>query len=120
MDLPVRLVLAVMRSASTEKIRPVDWWTRAQSALHSAAAMSQSYGHMVSVMGHKLQISTFNQHSAVEISTIGAAIEDFEAFRFECERDALYIVAEAQARRQIERELKEQHGHNEEIRKAGL
>ena len=105
--LPVRLVLAVMRSASTEKIRPVDWWTRAQSALHSASAMSQSYGQMVSIMGHKLQIATFQRNSAIEISSIGVSIEDFERFRFECERDALYIVAEAQARRQLERESKE-------------
>jgi len=110
--LSVLLVLAVMRSASTEKIRPMDWWTRAQSALHSAAAMSQSYGQMVSIMGNKLQISTYKHHSALEISRIGEAIGDFEAFRFECERDALYIVAEAQARRQIEREQKEStHGY---------
>jgi hypothetical protein len=105
--LGVRLVLAMMQSASTNNIRPVDWWTRAQSAIHSAAAMATSYGQMVSVMGRKLNIDTFTRASSVEISSIGAAIEDFEAFRYECERDALYIVAEAQARRQIERELKE-------------
>lgn len=106
-DLAVDLVLAVMRSASTEHIRPMDWWIRAQSALYSAAAMSQSYGQMVSVMGRKLQIATYNQNSANKISSIGIELktdDDFEVFRNLCEREALYVVAEAQARRSIERE----------------
>lgn len=124
--LAVRLVLGVMRSASTEKIRPMDWWSRAQSALHSAAAMSaRSFGQMTSVMGRKLQIDTYNASSASVISSIGEQLTDpdlYEAFRSLCERDALYVVAEAQARRQIERELKERKndGNGSEIGEAGL
>jgi hypothetical protein len=117
-DLAVRLVLAVIRSASTEKIRPVDWWIRAQSALRSGAAMAQSYGQMISTMGRKLQIDTFTRYSSTEISIIGKEIGDFEAFRHMCERDALYVVAEAQAMRTIERESR--RDEHEEIRKAGL
>jgi hypothetical protein len=120
--LAVSLVLGVMRSASTEKIRPMDWWIRAQSALKSAASMAGSFGQLTSIMGRKLQIPTFNGISSRLISSIGEQVadpDDFESFRCLCERDALYIVAEAQARRQIERELKENHDDTE-IRQAGL
>jgi hypothetical protein len=123
-DLAVELVLAIMRSASTEKIRPMDWWVRAQSAMHSAAAMAQGYGQMVSIMGRKLQIATYTQNSAIVISSIGRELkneEGFELFRDMCESDTLYIVAEAQARRMIEREEREQHGcDDQEIGEAGL
>lgn len=106
-ELAVNLVLGVLRSASTEKIRPMDWWSRAQSALHSGAAMAQGFGQMVSVMGRKLQIDTLNQHSANAVSSIASELGDeetFESFRYICERDALYIIAEAQALRAIQRE----------------
>lgn len=105
-DLAVRLILRIMDSASLDKIRPTDWWSRAQNALYSAATMAQGYGQMVSILGRKLQIDTFTKTTSIEISLIGKEIqtpEVFELFRWLCERDSLYVVAEACALKQLEK-----------------
>jgi hypothetical protein len=93
-----------MRSASTDRIRPKDWWNRAHSALYAAAAMADSFGSMVSIMGRKLQIDAYTARSATGIRELDAELEDFESFRRVCESDALYIVADAQVMRAEERE----------------
>lgn len=97
--LAVDLLLAVMRSASTDKIRPIDWWSRGKSALEVAAAQAETFSHLVSRMGAKLQIEAFRAESSKEISSLGRTLKDgdFIHFRDLCQRDALYIAALAQA-----------------------
>lgn len=103
-DYGAALVLAMMASASTERIRPVDWWTRAKSALETAAASCQDYPSLVSIMGRKLQIDATTKESSAELARIEAAVRlEFERFRRVCERQALYIVALAQDARAVAR-----------------
>lgn len=97
LDRAVALVLAMMSSASTERIRPVDWWVRAKSALETAAASCHDYASLVSIMGRKLQIEATTAATAAALARIDAEVRrDFERFRRVCERQALYIVALAQ------------------------
>lgn len=108
-DLAVRLVLTLMASASTDKIRALDWWSRAKSALVTAAAAAESWGHMVSKMAEKLQIDVLRLASSRSISSIGRALkrsDEWVRFRTLCERDAVYIVAMAQVERDLQRESK--------------
>lgn len=107
------LVLAMMRSASTERISPMNWWPRAKSALETGAAMATTYRTMISSMGRKLQIDATALSTSREISLLGAALaeagdETFERWRAMCERDALFLVAMAQAERDLQREALDQ------------
>jgi hypothetical protein len=104
--LAVGLVTTVMRSVSAEKVRPVDWWVRAQSALKTASSMSRNFPQMISIMGRKLQIDAFTKESAVALMEIANSLPDveFESFRYLCERDGLFIVAEAQAQKAMNAE----------------
>lgn len=103
----VDLVLAVMKSADPETIGPFRWWSRAKTALYVGAASSETFREMISTMGRKLEIDCFTEKSASAIGEIKRSIgADFEPFRRMCERDALYIVAEAQAVRSLQKERK--------------
>ena len=100
-----RLVLAVMASASTERIDPRRWWERAKTALETGAAVGADFPEMVSVMSRKLEIEVLTTDSAERVDALARDIgEDFEAFRRLCEDQALYAVAMAQAARAEERE----------------
>jgi hypothetical protein len=104
-DAGAELLLAVLASASTDKIRPVDWWTRARSALETGAACAESVPEMVATMGRKLEVEVTSPASAQRVVALEARVRgEFEALRRTCERQALYVVAVAQARRQAERE----------------
>lgn len=95
------LLRAVMRSASTDKIRPVDWWVRARSAMETGAATADSWGHMLSRMGRKLEIDAFKASTSDDFVRLAARLGDrFAAFRELCQRDALFIAAMAQAKNQ--------------------
>ena len=101
-DLAVDLVLTMMASASSENISGMDWWPRARSALETAADVADSYPQMISKMGAKLQIDAARNDTAKGISLLGdqlKTVQAFERFRALCRRDALYIVAMAQAKR---------------------
>lgn len=104
MSRAVELVLAMMRSASTDKIRPLDWWARAKTALETGAAVAGHFAELVSVMGRKLEIEVTTQASADRLAALAPAIGDFEIFRRFCEEQALYVVAVAQSTRQAERD----------------
>lgn len=105
----IDLVRAMMGSASSEKIRRIEWWSRAKTALETAARSSDSYGSMVSVMGRKLQIDVTTIATAEYVARVGlAAGDDFEAFRRFVAAEALYIVAIAQAERNQRRDAREQ------------
>ncbi len=94
----VALVQTMMRSASIEKIRPIDWWTRARTALEGAARSSDHFSAMASAMARKLQIDVARTDTATDLAFLADEVAgSFPAFRRFVEREALYIVAMAQA-----------------------
>jgi hypothetical protein len=100
-DIAVDLLRALMRSVSTDRVRPVDWWVRARSALETGAATADSWGHMVSRMGRKLEVDAFRRSTSDDLVRLAARLGDrFAAFRELCQRDALFIAAMAQAKNQ--------------------
>lgn len=103
-EMGVELVLAVMQSASTDVIRAQDWWMRARTALETGAGR-RDFGSMVSRMADKLQIEALNGRSVERIHALAGQMlqVDFGAFRAHVRRDAVFIVAMAQARRAEER-----------------
>lgn len=103
----VALVLAMMRSASTDRVDPRKWWERAKTALETGAAVAGSFPELVSVMARKLEIEATTNATADTVASLSVAVggeDDFEAFRALCERDAVYVVAMAQAQREEERQ----------------
>ncbi len=103
-DLAIDLVLSMMASASTDKINPLAWWPRAKSALETAADVAESWQHMVSKMADKLQLDATTLATATSLKTNGEQIgSSFERFRRLCRRDAIFIVAMAQATREEQR-----------------
>lgn len=102
----INLVRAMMGSASTDKIRRIEWWSRAKSALETAAMSSDSFGSLVSTMGRKLQIDVTTISTGEQIATVGLAVaSDFETWRRFCATEALYVVAIAQAESKERKEL---------------
>lgn len=94
----IDLVRAMMGSASSDKIRRIEWWIRARNALETAATSADSFASMVSTMGRKLQIDATTISTARVVADLAHAVaSDFEAFRRYCEREHLFIVAIAQA-----------------------
>ena len=119
-DAAVDLVLAMAASASTDVIRPVDWWPRQRVSAHAsqvgrlraalevAAAEAESLPHMVSRMSAKLQIQALHSASSRSIVVItGAVAGDWPRFRELAQRDAIYITAMAQVERDKRREAKQ-------------
>lgn len=108
-DLSIRFVLAMLRSADTDVIGPKRWWERAKTSLETSASQAESWPQMVSKAGAKLQILAPLAVTAKEISSIGSKLSDeitFERFRHLCQRDALYIVAMARANKEAARNAK--------------
>jgi hypothetical protein len=102
--LAVRLVRALMRSASAEVIDPRQWWTRAKSALETAASSAESWPDLVTRAGQRLQIDVFAEDTCNSLCSIEQEIgSEFARFRELAARDALYVVAMAQAERARER-----------------
>lgn len=103
------LVRAMMSSASSEKIRRIEWWERAKSAIETAAMSSDSFPSLVSTMARKLQIDCTTIATASDIVLLGEVVaHNFEAFRRFCERHAVYIVALVQAEKKAARDAKQQ------------
>jgi hypothetical protein len=101
----VKLVRTMMASASSDRIRRVDWWARAKSALETAAMSSDNFSSMISSMARKLQIDVTSTQTGEEVADLALAVEnDFESFRRFCEREAVYVVAIAQAEAKARRE----------------
>lgn len=99
-----RLVLAMLQSASTDVISPMDWWPRARTALETAAQSSDHYSGMISIMGKKLQIEVLRDQSVAEILLIDHEVRgQFDEFRRHLDAEALFVIAMAQAQRKAER-----------------
>jgi N-dimethylarginine dimethylaminohydrolase len=107
-DLAVTFLCAIMRSASTDKIRPVDWWVRAKAALETAAGTAEAWSHLVSRAAEKVEIEALSAASSRSIFEVGEVVAvdavTFMRFRSLCERDAIFIAAMAQTRREEERD----------------
>lgn len=106
-DQAVRLLLAMLRSASTDDIAPRDWWRRGQAALEAGAGMATSLPQMVSKMADKLEVPAPTKATAREISSVSSAIREHDQwadFRRICERDAFMICSDAQMVREMERD----------------
>jgi hypothetical protein len=104
----IDLLRAIGGSMSSEKIRRIEWWSRQQSALKAAAESADSFGSLVSVMGEKLQIDVATNSSALQVAELASRVDDVPAFIRYCEREALFIVAMAQAEAAERREEREQ------------
>lgn len=107
-DLAVEFLLAMMSSASTDVIRPLDWWERARAALETSAAVAESWPQMVAKFGQKIQVTATRAKTSSRLSSIGQQLADeavFERFRYLAQRDALYVAAMAQARRDEEKDV---------------
>ena len=101
----VELTLAMLASVGPDKIKPLDWWIRARSALETAAACAGSWSEMVSEMGRKLQVEALQLKSTTRLAAVEPlAADDFETFRRLCEQQSLYVVAQAQLKRKEERD----------------
>jgi len=101
----VTLVRAMMRSASSDKIRPLEWWPRAQTALETAARCSSTFSALVSTMGRKLQIDTLRAESAADVAFLAEEVAaSFDAWTRFLAEESLYVVALAQVERRAERD----------------
>ena len=101
-ELAIRLVLTMMASVDTDKIGALSWWPRARSAIETAADAASCWPQMVSKMAAKLQIDATTNKTADDIAYIGRVLHEansFERFRQICRRDAVFIVAMSQAKR---------------------
>lgn len=104
-DAGVELVLSMMASVPQDTIRAIDWWPRAKSALETAADAAGSWQHMVSKMAAKLGIDATMLSTADTLAFLGGSVSgiNFEGFRKVARRDAVFIVAMAQAKRNEQR-----------------
>lgn len=103
----IDLVRTMMASASSDHIRRIEWWSRAKTALETAAMRADSFGSMVSVMARKLQIDVTTIGTGERVAELAALVDDFTAFSKFCATDALYVVAIAQAESKQRREERE-------------
>ena len=106
--LATQFVLAMMASASTQKIRPMDWWERAKSALVTSAAASENRRDLVTRFAKRVQIQTLTAASVDRLNCL-SSLDDpavFQRFVRVVSREAVFIVAMAQEKRADEREEK--------------
>lgn len=107
--LAILLVKAMMRSASPQVIPPIQWWSRAKTALATAADQCRvrgRYSVLISKMAEALQIESLKARSAMAVAEIESELPADEIYDFAdvCERDAVYIAAKAAIERKEERE----------------
>lgn len=99
MRLAAEMVLALRWSIPHGAIAPLAHWDRIKSALVTAAVRSESFRQLVSLAAKKLQIDAPQKRTSSWISSIGEALADpamWAAFRRLVERDAIFVVVEAQ------------------------
>ena len=98
-------VLAMMASASTQRIRPTDWWERARTALEYSSRSAQNPRHMVTLFARKIHAETLTAATTERLNCLSLveAPAAFAAFRRMIDRESTYVVAFAQSRRAEER-----------------
>lgn len=104
MQRAVDLVLHMMSNASTDNIRPIDWWPRAQSALAAATARARTWGELVTIMAEKLEIGTLRNATASSICSFEPGKQMLRQFRRVVMMQDVYIIALAQVERERQRQ----------------
>lgn len=100
-------LLSMMRSASTDRISPREWWEQAKAALEIGAE-EETFEEMTSAVARRLHIESFTKATASWISSHEAVIrENFQAFRRLCRRSAVYIAGMARIERDEQRKQRE-------------
>lgn len=106
-EVAVQFVLAMMASASTKRISPMDWWERARTALEFSTRTARDHRHMVTLFARKISAETLTASTSDRLASCLCSIETphaFAAFRRAVARESTYIVAFAQMRRAEQRE----------------
>ncbi|KZS63115.1 hypothetical protein [Mycobacterium ostraviense] len=107
MDATVRWLSALLDSATVQEIGVSNWWSRAKTALETAAASADTYSQAVSVAARKLQIDTLRQASSAQLlgpgSTEDVISPRLDEWRLLAQRDAVYIVGLVQIQRAARR-----------------
>lgn len=100
-------LLSMMRSASTDRIPPREWWEQAKAALEIGAE-EETFEEMTSAVARRLHIESFTKATGNWISSHEAVIrENFQAFRRLCRRSAVYIAGMARIERDEQRKQRE-------------
>lgn len=100
-------LLSMMRSASTDRIPPREWWEQAKAALEIGAE-EETFEEMTSAVARRLHIESLTKTTANWISSHEAVIrENWPAFRRMCRRSAVYIAGMARVARDEQRTQKE-------------
>lgn len=107
-DLAVRLINAVLDSASVDTIGVAHWWDRARSALEVGAASATDWPSMVSAICRRLQVDgALSPQSAETVTQLGAELTAtpglLERLADHCDRNAVYVVALARMARKTQR-----------------
>lgn len=93
-DTTVRLMNALLDSASTDVIGVSNWWARAKTALETAAAGAENAAHAVTIASRKLQIDTLTKDATATITEVGPIIDaHFSEWTAIVARESVYIVA---------------------------
>lgn len=106
LDDAVAIQRALMKSASTDDISPKEWWTRATTALETAAAAADDWAAFVTKACKKLQIDTLVEESSVQLVELAETYSDaarFEQIRAFMQRDAIYVTAVHRAQKAKEK-----------------
>lgn len=97
-------LLAMMRSASTDKVPPKEWWEQAKTALELGAE-EPTIEEMTSAIAKRLKIESLTSFTANWICSHDLVIRmNFAAFRRQCRKSAVYIAGMARVQRETERE----------------
>ena len=103
-------LVRAMSASMSEKIRRIEWWSRLKSALETSAQSADSFGSLVSTMAARLQIDVTTIEAGERIADLANRVDDVPAFIRYCDREAMYIVALAQAEAKQRRAQREEHG----------
>lgn len=115
-DEAVRLLLGVLRSASTDDIAPKDWWRRAQVALEWGASTATSFHEMTAKMAESLEIEAPTKWTSQDLKSVYSMVREhdqFHEFRRICEQQAFAITSDAQVVREMEREEYEEQSEDD-------
>src|SRR5690606_10084039 len=100
-------LLSMMRSASTDRIPPREWWEQAKAALEIGAE-EETFEEMTSAVARRLHIESLTKATGNWVAAHEAVIrENWPGFRRMCRRSAVYIAGMARIERDEQRKQRE-------------
>lgn len=107
----IDLASAVLDSADIEVIGKSDWYSRAQAALETAAAGSQSTAEAVTTMGRKLQIyGALDARSSETVTRVAPVIDaHWNEWVEKVARESTYLIALTRMTRNARRATKKEN-----------